>query len=332
MNLLFRTFVLWLIPGFLLSQNHSDSVATLIFTGDLTFAHNFEQAASRHPIDVFAKWDRIGRYDAMIVNLENAVTRSADSVDKEFVFKMRPELLPQLVRAGVSIVNCANNHSADFGTEGILETINFLDSAGIKHIGIGKNLAQARKPAILIKNGIKIGFLGYGGVKDFIAARNIPGTSSRSEWLILDDIRRLRPLVDFVVVNLHWGTELAEEPDSGQISLAHKIIDSGADLIVGHHPHVLQGIEKYDGKIIIYSLGNFIFGGNINSMNSESAVVRARFTKKGIGLQAVPIRIRNWQPAPADSLTTSLILMKLQERSKIFLQTISFLYKGAEYE
>jgi poly-gamma-glutamate synthesis protein (capsule biosynthesis protein) len=268
----------------------------------------------------------------MMVNLENAVTQSVDSMEKEFVFKMKPKYLSQLYGAGISIVNCANNHTADFGVEGILETIQQLDSAGIQHMGIGRNLSEARKPVILHVNGIRIGFLGYGGEGTFIASRTQPGTTSRSRWLIVEDIKRLRPRVDFIIINIHWGEELEIEPDSNQIALAHRMIEGGADLIVGHHPHVLQGIERYHGKIIAYSLGNFVFGGNSRSANSETAVLKVRFAKDTMEVQAVPVSVRNWQPTLADSSNAHRVLQRLLERSQVFFETISFTSLGAEYE
>jgi poly-gamma-glutamate capsule biosynthesis protein CapA/YwtB (metallophosphatase superfamily) len=324
MNLIRRAFVLCLLPGFLWSQQESDSSATVIFTGDFNLAANFEYAAKHRPVNVFEHWADIGAYDLMMVNLENAVTRSIDSVDKEFVFKMKPEYLSQLSNAGISIVNCANNHAADFGVEGILETIQYLDLAWIWHTGIGRNLSEAREPVILDVNDVRIGFLGYGGSRNFIASRMQPGTTSRSQWLIVDDIKKLRPLVDFIVVNLHWGEELETEPSSSQIVLAHRIIESGADLIVGHHPHVLQGIEQYLGKTVAYSLGNFVFGGNSRCVNSETAVLKVRFAKDTMEVQAIPVSIRNWQALPADSSTANRVLKCLQERSQIFSKTISY--------
>jgi poly-gamma-glutamate capsule biosynthesis protein CapA/YwtB (metallophosphatase superfamily) len=324
MNILLRPLVLCLFPGFLWSQVNTDSSIVFIFTGDLNFAHAFETANRHRPIDVFAHWKDIGTYDCMMVNLENAVTRSIDSVEKEFVFKMQPEFLSQFIGAGITIVNCANNHTADFGVEGILETIHQLDSAGIQHVGVGENFSDARKPVIYSKNDLRIGFVGYGGVKDFIAERKKPGTNSRNEKYIIKDIRKLKPQVDLIVVSLHWGEELETEPDQYQIGIARRIIDSGADLIIGHHPHVVQGIERYHGKIIAYSLGNFVFGGNANSANSETAVLKVTITKSTMDVRVIPVRVRNWQPEPAKSQVARRILRRLEDRSKIFKETISF--------
>jgi poly-gamma-glutamate capsule biosynthesis protein CapA/YwtB (metallophosphatase superfamily) len=318
MNTVVQVLVLCLFRVFLNTQDRAAQTATFIFAGDLSFAHAFERSYQNHPFYAFAHWDQAGRYDGMMVNLENSVTRSSDSVDKEFVFKMKPEFLSQLRSAKVSLVNCANNHTADFGFNGILETIQQLDSAGIRHVGVGKDFADARKPVVLVVHGIRIGFLGYGGVKEFIAGKGSPGTNSRNEQFILNDIRRLRSSVDAVVVSLHWGEELALEPDQDQIALAHKIIDGGADLIIGHHPHVLQGIERYRDKIIAYSLGNFIFGGNAGCANSETAVLKVTVSQETLEVKPLPIRVRNWQPEPADSVAAERTLQRMEERSKLF--------------
>lgn len=317
------TVLLFFVHTVLGSPPQKEHSATILFGGDLTFADRFEQLAGEKIEKIFSQWGRIGNYDAMMVNLENAVTRSVDSVEKEFVFRMRPEYLSLLGKAKITLVNCANNHAADFGTEGILETIHFLDSARIRHVGVGRNFAEARKPVILTINGIRIGFLGYGGVSAFLASRTEPGTTPRSRRIILSDIARLKPRVDFVVVNLHWGEELAAEPDSAQIALAHAIIDAGADLIIGHHPHVLQGIEYYRCKMIAYSLGNFIFGGNSKSANCSTAIVKARFTPDSVETQLVPVKVRRWRPEPADSATALEIRRLVEERSKMFTDSMS---------
>lgn len=327
-----RALVLCQFPLLLWSQSNPDSVATMVFTGDLNFADKFEQAAASSSIDVFAHWNRIGQYDLMMVNLENAITQSDDSVKKEFVFKMKAEYLSQFKSTGISIVNCANNHTADFGEDGILETIQALDSAEIHHTGIGKNLSDARRPVILSINGMQFGFLGYGGVRAFIASKTHPGTTTRSSALILEDIKNLKAQVDYIIVNLHWGDELELKPDSNQITLAHRMIRAGADLIIGHHPHVLQGIEQYRKKVIAYSLGNFVFGGNSRSANCETAVLKVRFSQTSMEVETVPVVVRNWQPTRAEGNASKRIMNRIQERSKLFLETIPWKPLGAQYE
>ncbi len=322
MKFIARLLVLVLVPVLAYPQAIRDSTAVILFGGDVTLADRYDQTFNGRIRNIFTRWEKIGPYDAMMVNLENAVTRSVDSVEKEFVFGMKPEYLTLLGKAKITLVNCANNHTADFGAEGILETIRTLDSAGIRHVGIGRNIAEARKPVVLTINGIRIGFMGYGGVSAFLASRTDPGTAPRSRRIILSDIARLRPRVNFIVVNLHWGEELAEEPDSAQIVLAHALVDAGADLIIGHHPHVLQGIERYHGRTIVYSLGNFIFGGNARAANCTTGIVKARFSRDSVETQLVPIQVRNWRPEPADSASATRIRQLVKERSAIFSDTL----------
>lgn len=318
-----RILILLMIPVVLPSQTQPDSTAIVLFGGDLNFAYRFEQSVGERVNKIFSQWKKIGTYDLMMVNLENAVTRSMDSVKKEFVFKMKPEYLSLLGKAEIVLVNCANNHIADFGEVGILETIRLLDSAGVRHIGIGGNLAESRKPVVLTIHGIRIGFLGYGGTHAYLASRTQAGTTPRNKSIILYDIAKLKTRVDYVVINLHWGEESALKPDSSQIALAHALIDGGADLIIGHHPHILQGVEHYHGKVIAYSLGNFIFGGNAKCANSETAVLKAQFSGKSMDVKLIPIQIRNWCPEPADSVAALRVRQLIRERSRIFGDTLS---------
>jgi poly-gamma-glutamate capsule biosynthesis protein CapA/YwtB (metallophosphatase superfamily) len=333
--LLVKTSVLWLLPALLWSQDSLSSEnieknATLIFAGDLNFAEHFEYAQKKGEFDPFENWSCIGEYDLMMVNLENAVTSSDDSVRKEFVFKMKPEFLSYFKNVSISIVTCANNHTGDFKVRGIIETIEHLDSAGIRHVGIGKNLIEASQPVIESVQGIHIGFLGYAEIGTFIASDTRPGRMPVRKNSIIEDIRTLRDKVDFIVVNLHWGEELALFPGEKQIKLAHSLVDAGADVIVGHHPHVLQGIEVYKDKVIAYSMGNFIFGGNNKSADSETAVLKAVFTKTKMDIHPIPVRIHSWQAECADNNSAKRVTDRLVSRSGIFKNTIKLLQNNGD--
>jgi poly-gamma-glutamate synthesis protein (capsule biosynthesis protein) len=322
MKCLIYFFSLWLFTLSLDSQSHVDSSAILIVGGDLNLSYRFEQSVGKNTRSIFSRWQKIGAYDGMIVNLENPVTRSVDSMRKEFIFKMKPEYLSLLNKVKIILVNCANNHTADFGEEGILETIHLLDSARIKHVGIGRNLTEARAPVVFNIHGIQLGLLGYGGNGEHYAGRSTAGTMPLLQTLILRDIKKLKRRVDFVIVNFHWGEELDEEPSASQINLAHSAVESGADLIIGHHSHVLQGIEYYNGKVIAYSLGNFLFGGNARCANDETAVLKVHFTRGKMDVELLPVRIRNWQPEPADSLISMRVRQLVQKRSSNFLEAL----------
>jgi poly-gamma-glutamate synthesis protein (capsule biosynthesis protein) len=315
-------FVLWIFSSGAYSQSQQqDSVVTLLFAGDVTLADALELSLGNRTVGVFDNWN-VGGKDLFMVNLENPITNSLDTVPKEFNFRMHPKYVDALRRGSIDVVNLANNHTFDFGTAGLFETMRILDSVGIPYVGAGTNLDDSRQPLIYTLKGMRIGFLGFHGRGAvWNATPSKPGVAPRTEKVILKDVAKLRPLVDFLVVNFHWGTELAETPDRGQILLAHQTIDAGADLIVGHHPHVLQGIEEYRGKVIAYSLGNFVFGGNARA-NYETAILRVKISSNGNESEIVPVEVRNYHPRLAAGKTSASVLRSVKERSKIFKRTI----------
>ncbi|MBI3788176.1 MAG: CapA family protein, partial [Ignavibacteriales bacterium] len=216
---------------------------TLFFAGDVVLSNHIETQVGNQPGYVFERWNEVDTSAIFMFNLEHPITTARRKVEKEYNFKMHPKYLRTLREGRVTLINAANNHIADYGIAGIDDTMKYLDSVGIRYVGIGKNLEEARRPVIIEKNGKRIGFLGYHGGGKFAATRTRTGLAPRYEPYIIEDVKQLRSQVDYVVVNFHWGTELAEKPDRSQIALAHDVIDAGADLIVGHHPHVLQGVE-----------------------------------------------------------------------------------------
>lgn len=172
-----------------------------------------------------------------------------------------------LQEIGPDIVTVANNHALDYGTDALLDTCDTLDSAGILHVGSGKNLEEAKQPQIIEKNGKKIGFLGASRVfptGGWAAGSSHPGMFSAYDTAsVVQEIQKVKKECDYLVVYVHWGIERNTQPEAYQREMGHQYIDAGADLVVGSHPHVLQGIELYHGKWILYSLGNFVFGSSI---------------------------------------------------------------------
>ncbi len=194
-------------------------------------------------------------------------SRGTAAPDKQYTFRLPEEKVSIMNELGVDLVTLANNHALDFGTDALLDTCSTLDQAGILHVGAGANSEEARKPEIVELNGIRIGFIGASRVipvSSWTAGANSPGMlTAYDDTLLRRTIEETRPLCDYLVVYLHWGVERAEMPVDHQTSLGRRCIDSGADLVIGSHPHVLQGLEYYEGKPIVYSLGNFIFGSSI---------------------------------------------------------------------
>lgn len=207
--------------------------------------------------------------DIAFVDLEAPLTDRGEPADKDFVFRGPPSAAQGLADAGIDIVTMANNHVFDYGLTGLQDTWATLAGAGVKQTGSGQNETEARSPVILTMNGLRIAFLGYVNtppdsvsgfvVEDTKATATTPGVAWLSPEVIAEDVARAKKQADLVVVAFQAGVEYTEAPIDLQIDSAHAAIDAGASVVFGHHPHVLQGIETYNGGVIIYSLGNLVF-------------------------------------------------------------------------
>ena len=200
--------------------------------------------------------------DINLVNLETTLTHHTQPVPKVFNFRANPDRVQSLKEARIDVVNIANNHILDFGPEGLFETLEVLKQAGIEYVGAGHNDAEAREPAIISKNGIKIGILGFtDNEPDWLAGPNKPGTNYIRVGIIepiQKAVSALRSEVDIIILSIHWGPNMREQPSQEFINFAHAIIDSGVDILHGHSAHVPQGIEVYNKKVILYDTGDFV--------------------------------------------------------------------------
>ena len=249
--------------------------------------------------------------DLTIANFEGTLTDSEDREDKEYAFKAPAEYAGILTSGSVEAVNTANNHSHDYGDQGYEDTISALDSAGILNFGYDKTIVTEVK-------GVKVGLVGIYELKDHL---------ERKEQLKQNIAKVKAEGAQVTIVIFHWGNEKEEVPDSNQTTLAHLAIDEGADLVCGHHPHVLQGIEEYKGKNIVYSLGNFCFGGNQYPSDMDTMIFQQTFTVDQNGVKAdnvtniIPCSVssdsdyNNYQPTPAEGDEATRILSKIQERT-----------------
>lgn len=216
-------------------------------------------------------------------------TRGTPAPDKQFTFRVHPEKVKLMQEMGIALVTLANNHALDYGRDAMLDTIDTLDRAGIRHVGAGKNLAEARKPAIVELNGRTFAFIGATRVypeADWAAGTDSAGMFSAYDGgaQLAEEVKAAKQQADYVIAYVHWGIEREETPNEVQKSIAHRLVDAGADLVVGAHPHVLQGIEYYQGVPIAYSLGNFVFGSSIPS----TALLQADVDDAGIRLRLIP--------------------------------------------
>ena len=199
--------------------------------------------------------------DLTLANFENPVVEGAVYHPEEATFTGDPRLMPILEGAGIDGVTLGNNHVLDAGVSGLEETLGHLDRAGIAHAGAGMDLAEAREPMIFDLGGTRIGVLSHLSIPGYEwawATETTPGTAPLVEEVLREDVERLRPEVDLVVVMPHWGREYLAEPEPSQVDLAHTAVDAGADLVVGGHAHWPKGIEMYGGAPIFYGVGNFL--------------------------------------------------------------------------
>ncbi len=273
--------------------------------GDIMLAGSgtatFVRAGYDYPFAATAR--ELRSADIALGNLEAPLTvRGQEFKDKRFRFRASPKAAAALKKAGFSVVTLANNHIMDFGETGLLDTIRHLDREQVRCAGAGNSLAMARRPAVVERNGAKVAFLAYSLTQplEFFAAESGAGTAPGYSRYFREDIVRAKSSADYVVVSFHWGGEGLSAPRQYQIEAARRAIDAGADVIIGHHPHVLQGIERYGRGVIFYSLGNFAFG----SMSRHAASsVMARITLHGgvREVEVLPLNVLNaevrFQPA-----------------------------------
>lgn len=251
--------------------------------------------------------------DLTIANFEGTFTDSDEREDKTFAFKAPASYASILTGGSVEAVNTANNHSHDYGEQSFNDTLAALDDAGIVHFGYDET-------AVMDVKGIKVGLVGIYELYDHL----------EREQQLKDNIAKVKADgAQLIVVIFHWGNETETVPDSSQTTLGRIAIDEGADLVCGHHPHVLQGIETYKGRNIVYSLGNFCFGGNSSPSDMDTMIYQQTFTidadgvKKDNVTNIIPCSIssaaydgyNNYQPTPAEGDEATRILGKINERS-----------------
>ena len=297
---------------------------TLRFAGDVLLASHYEMQMWDSSGATFRSLYRLGGADATIVNLESPVTTRGKRVTKPFNFRMNPRFLSALTGGGIDIVSIANNHINDYGPRGLLDTISYLDSVGVRHVGAGRNSLEAYRPVIDTIRGREVAFLAYyGGGEAPGAGKSSPGVARRDLERVCRDIRSLRDggSSRYIVVILHWGTERATSPDGSQVAFAHALIDAGADAIVGHHPHVLQGIERYSRGVIAYSLGNFVFGGN-DRETYNTGMFEIRLGTSGAGYAFIPVRIDRWRASILSGADSLRLIGSMRKLSSRFPKTI----------
>ena len=302
---------------------------TLVATGDLMLGREIDLDHETNGTDPFEMVRGILKdSDLTLGNLECSLARDPK--------KMKPVMTGYVFRADTAYgkiikdskfdcVTLANNHALGGGNPIILETIKVLDGLGIVHFGGGANLAEARKFKVMSVKGVKFGFLGatMECPDTYPAKVDAPGVYKCDENSIIEDIKAAKKECDLLIVSIHWGTEKTIVLTKTQTMLAHKMLDEGADAIIGNHPHVLQGFELYKGKFIVYSLGNLVFDFLNKKVNTDkSAIIRLNYdtaTKQLTKVEAFPIMLQHkkFYPMPATEEEKKVIAGIIKDASMV---------------
>ncbi len=271
--------------GLCLALSAQAEPLTLVFAGDVMLDDGPGRLIAKggDPLEPFASILKDADY--RIANLECPIAENGTALDnKIFSFRAKPDVV-RVLTGRFDAVSLANNHSGDYGHEAFRETMQHLDNAGIAWFGGGRNLAEAHKPLWIDRKGVKIAVLAYNEFKprSFEAGADWPGIAWSEDDHVIADIRAAKAAgADLVIPFMHWGWEREPEASERQKTLARKMIDEGAAIVVGGHPHVTQGAENYRGKSIIYSLGNFVFDGFELPAAKRGWLLRIKLDKSGV--------------------------------------------------
>lgn len=299
--------------------NPKDSTVTLLFGGDISLSNTLKDIVKKDSQLPLGKLPEYRQADLAMVSLEypqentdNALTNKASQEkDSEAIIKM-------LTTSGVDLVNLSNNPINQKGEPGLMDTWERVKKSGIITVGVGKNMQETRRPQIIEVKGKRIAYLGYSEADLRTGQPSEKADHGLYRERIAQDIEAIRNQVDWVVINFHWGVELANYPADWQIDLARFSIDKGADLIVGHHSQMLQGAEIYKGRPIVYSLGNFIFGNS--QKDTETAVLKVSLKERKMKVEFLPVAIKDSQPKLVQGEQGEKILKQIRQISSIFDQ------------
>jgi poly-gamma-glutamate synthesis protein (capsule biosynthesis protein) len=318
-------FMLLLLGGTARAQSaHPPTEIRVAAVGDIMLGGDFDAQETPlgfdHPFAGVV--DVLRSADVAFGNLEGPLTtRGSAKLLKRHTFRSPPQpVASALARAGFDVVSLANNHILDYGPVGLEDSITALGDAGIHYVGAGTNAAAARRPVFLDVRGTRVAFLAYSLIYPaYAASATQAGTAFGTEDAVCADVRAARAQSDVVLVSVHWGRQWSDRVQPDQQRLAHAAIDAGATAVFGHHPHVLQGVERYRDGAIFYSLGNFTFGLR-NKRIKRSAIAELRLKgDRVIGISLLPLDVDNdatgFQPRPLRGAEADDVVEHLRQLS-----------------
>ncbi len=298
---------------------------TLTAMGDIMLSRNvaakIKENGTDYPFQEIAPYIKA---DIVFANLECPITAGPIVPTGSMIFHADPGVESALKKAGFTMLSLANNHTMNYGAKGLNDTFKLLQAVGIQYVGAGKDSDEASAPVYVEKNGIKFAFLGYNDADvvpdNYFATTTTTGTNRMDVVKMQEAVKAAKKNADIVIVSLHSGTEY-KTPNSHQIEFDHAAIDAGAELVIGHHPHVLQRVEKYKGKYIMYSLGNFVFDQMFSLETRQSVITKTTFTKQGLEkIEFTPVMIYDYaQPrVTTDESEKKAILDKLEVTGTLY--------------
>jgi len=269
---------------------------SVIVVGDIMLGGRAKSRLAEHGPDYpfAAVLPLLRRAPIVAGNLEGPFAKKARRQQRNFSYRVNPSLASALPRANINVLTLANNHLLDCGRSGVLETLDALGRAGLAPLGAGANEEQAHRPVVREAGRWRIGLLGYYWNRRTAATADQPGSAMDPAAALETDIRALRGRTDRIVAIFHWGVPYVREPSPEDRAKARLAIDLGADVVVGHHPHVIQPFEIYRGRPIFFSVGNFAFGSG--NSRAEGLLVGIRFEEASTTLVAYPLYVKNRDP------------------------------------
>ncbi len=326
-------------PGPVSGSDREDSVRstagvqTVFAVGDIMLSGTAEplylEKGYDYPFEDRSLARLIASADIAFGNLEYPITRKGSRFrEKTYVFRGPPESLGAIRKAGFDLLSLANNHNMDYGEKGLTDTLSQCRKQKFAFAGAGIDVTSACGYAVVEKNGTRYGLLAYSFTfpEAYWATDNRPGTAHPDWGRLETDIRAARQEVDILIVSCHWGEELKSNPKKYQVDFARHAVRSGADLVLGHHPHVPQAIEIYRGKPVFYSLGNYAFG-TMSSNVKDGFAAAIRFENRiPVKVTLYPVNVCNretgFRPTLARSLLADRIVQHLSDISRPFGTTI----------
>lgn len=311
-----------------LSQQNSTIQPPAQKQPEITFVAGGDVMLSRHVGEKIRKYkdnswpfrkiyEEFKSADLAFINLESPFYDKGAPITEGMIFKAEPDTIDGLKLAGIDIVSLANNHSRNMGSNGLLYTFNHLEDNSIEYIGAGKNSEEVYQGKILEVKGVKFGFLGYTYSEKYSTSNN-PTVAAMDLAKLKQGIADLKSKTDVIIVSIHAGYEYTTKPNQQQIEFSHAAIDAGADLVIGHHSHWVQQMEKYNGKYIFYGLGNLVFDQMWSAETQKGLVIKFTFSGKNLRqFELKPVKIEDYgQPRWMNEEESKEILKILGLESK----------------